>query len=151
MDTYDTMESDEHPMLGRLIKVGLFLLVQGIAVALVAFVALLVSFEPGWSATTEQASLLQPGDAKSGSLLLKEDGRLHRSDPPRHRRRHHGIGPDAALPRHSSLPQPDQRLGRGDLCLSAPHRRCRRYAEDGGRRPRHHRRHQGAAAGARDL
>src|SRR5439155_653925 len=36
--------------------------------------ALLVSFEPGWSATTEQASLLQPGDAKSGSLLLKEDG-----------------------------------------------------------------------------
>ncbi|MGY3078527.1 hypothetical protein ACVWZZ_004935 [Bradyrhizobium sp. LM6.10] len=74
MDTYDTMESDEHPMLGRLIKVGLFLLVQGIAVALVAFVALLVSFEPGWSATTEQASLLQPGDAKSGSLLLKEDG-----------------------------------------------------------------------------
>ncbi|BAL80006.1 hypothetical protein S23_68300 [Bradyrhizobium cosmicum] len=61
-------------MLGRLIKLGLFLLVQGIAVMLVAFVALLVSFEPGWSATTEQASLLQPGDARSGSLLLKEDG-----------------------------------------------------------------------------
>ncbi|MET4215378.1 Ca-activated chloride channel family protein [Bradyrhizobium sp. LB14.3] len=74
MDTYDTTDSDEHPMLGRLIKLGLFLLVQGIAVALVAFVALLVSFEPGWSATTEQASLLQPGNAKSGSLLLKEDG-----------------------------------------------------------------------------
>ncbi|WFU72395.1 marine proteobacterial sortase target protein [Bradyrhizobium sp. CB2312] len=74
MDTYDTADSDEHPMLGRLIKLGLFLLVQGIAVMLVAFVALLVSFEPGWSATTEQASLLQPGDAKSGTLLLKEDG-----------------------------------------------------------------------------
>jgi Ca-activated chloride channel family protein len=74
MDTYDTTDSDEHPMLGRLIKLGLFLLVQGIAVMLVAFVALLVSFEPGWSATTEQAGLLQPGDAKSGSLLLKEDG-----------------------------------------------------------------------------
>jgi Ca-activated chloride channel family protein len=74
MDTYDTTDSDEHPMLGRLIRVGLFLLVQGIAVMLVAFVALLVSFEPGWSATTEQAGLLQPGDAKSGSLLLKEDG-----------------------------------------------------------------------------
>jgi Ca-activated chloride channel family protein len=74
MDTYDTTDSDEHPMLGRLIKLGLFLLVQGIAVMLVAFVALLVSFEPGWSATTEQASLLQPGDAKSGTLLLKEDG-----------------------------------------------------------------------------
>lgn len=74
MDTYDAADRDEHPMLGRLIKLGLFLLVQGIAVMLVAFVALLVSFEPGWSATTEQASLLQPGDARSGSLLLKEDG-----------------------------------------------------------------------------
>jgi Ca-activated chloride channel family protein len=74
MDTYDTADNDEHPMLSRLITIGLFLLVQGIAVMLVAFVALLVSFEPGWSATTEQASLLQPGDAKSGSLLLKEDG-----------------------------------------------------------------------------
>ncbi|MGY4628190.1 marine proteobacterial sortase target protein [Bradyrhizobium sp. USDA 4486] len=74
MDTYDTADSDDHPMLGRLIKLGLFLLVQGIAVMLVAFVALLVSFEPGWSATTQQASLLQPGDAKSGTLLLKEDG-----------------------------------------------------------------------------
>ncbi|QDP23322.1 marine proteobacterial sortase target protein [Bradyrhizobium cosmicum] len=74
MDTYDVADRDEHPMLGRLIKLGLFLLVQGIAVMLVAFVALLVSFEPGWSATTEQASLLQPGDARSGSLLLKEDG-----------------------------------------------------------------------------
>ncbi|MDE5445945.1 marine proteobacterial sortase target protein [Bradyrhizobium sp. CSA207] len=74
MDTYDAVDNDEHPMLGRLIKLGLFLLVQGIAVMLVAFVALLVSFEPGWSATTEQASLLQPGDARSGTLLLKEDG-----------------------------------------------------------------------------
>ncbi|MGY3371033.1 Ca-activated chloride channel family protein [Bradyrhizobium sp. GM2.4] len=74
MDTFDTTDSNEHPWLGRLIVVGLFLLAQGIAVMLVAFVALLVSFEPGWSATTEQASLLQPGDAKSGSLLLKEDG-----------------------------------------------------------------------------
>jgi Ca-activated chloride channel homolog len=74
MHTSDMTDSDEHPMLGRLIKLGLFLLVQGIAVMLVAAVALLVSFEPGWSATTEQASLLQPGDAKSGSLLLKEDG-----------------------------------------------------------------------------
>ena len=74
MDTYDTAAGDEHPMLGRLIKLGLFLLVQGVAVMLVAVVALLVSFEPGWSTTTEQASLLQPGDARSGSLLLKEDG-----------------------------------------------------------------------------
>ena len=74
MDTYDAADSDEHPMLGRLIRLGLFLLVQGIAVMLVAFVTLLVSFTPGWSATSEQASLLQPRDARSGSLLLKEDG-----------------------------------------------------------------------------
>ncbi|WFU24532.1 marine proteobacterial sortase target protein [Bradyrhizobium sp. CB1717] len=74
MSTYDTAEDDEHPLLGRLIKVGLFLLAQGIAVMLVAFVALLVSFGTGWSATTEQARLLQPGEARSGSLLLKEDG-----------------------------------------------------------------------------
>ncbi|MBR0902908.1 marine proteobacterial sortase target protein [Bradyrhizobium liaoningense] len=74
MDNCNTVDSNEHPWLGRLIVVGLFLLAQGIAVILVAFVALLVSFEPGWSATTEQASLLRPGDARSGTLLLKQDG-----------------------------------------------------------------------------
>lgn len=74
MDTYDTADGDEHPVLGRLIKLGLFLLAQGVAVMLVAFVALLVSFGTGWSATAEHASLLQPGEARSGSLLLKEDG-----------------------------------------------------------------------------
>ncbi|UWU76754.1 marine proteobacterial sortase target protein [Bradyrhizobium huanghuaihaiense] len=74
MATYDTADSDEHPLLGRLIKIGLFLLAQSIAVMLVAFVALLVSFGTGWSATTEQAGLLQPGEARAGSLLLKEDG-----------------------------------------------------------------------------
>jgi Ca-activated chloride channel family protein len=74
MDSYDAIASNEHPMLRRLIRLGLFLLVQGVAMILVAFVALLVSFEPGWSATSEQASLLQPGDARSGTLLLKDDG-----------------------------------------------------------------------------
>ena len=74
MSNYDTVDSNEHPWFGRLVKVGLFLLAQGIAVLLVSFVALLVSFAPGWSATTEQANLLQPGDAMSGCLLLKEDG-----------------------------------------------------------------------------
>ena len=74
MSTYDETDSDEHPLLRRLIKVGLFLLAQGIAVILVAFVALLVSFVPSWSATSERASLLQPGDARSGTLLLKDDG-----------------------------------------------------------------------------
>lgn len=74
MDTFDTAESDDHPLLSRLIKVGLFLLAQGVAVMLIAFLALLVSFGTSWSATTEQASLLQPDEARSGSLLLKEDG-----------------------------------------------------------------------------
>ncbi|MBR0852330.1 marine proteobacterial sortase target protein [Bradyrhizobium diazoefficiens] len=75
MDTYDAAGSSEHPLLGRLIKLGLFLLVQGIAVMLVGSIALLVSFASAWSATTEQANLLQPGDARSGTLLLKqEDG-----------------------------------------------------------------------------
>ncbi|MCK1721675.1 marine proteobacterial sortase target protein [Bradyrhizobium sp. 141] len=73
MDTYDTADNDEHPMLNRLIKLGLLLLAQGIAVMLMAFVALLVSFGTSWSAT-EQASLLQPGDARSGTLLLKDYG-----------------------------------------------------------------------------
>lgn len=72
MDTYDTADNDEHPLLKGLIRFGLLLLAQGIAVMLMAFVALLVSFGTSWSATTEQASLLQPGDARSGSLLLKD-------------------------------------------------------------------------------
>ena len=64
MDTYDTAEIDEHPLLSRVIKVGLFLLAQGIAVMLVAFLALLVSLGASWSATTEQASLLQHGEGR---------------------------------------------------------------------------------------
>lgn len=74
MGTYDAADNDAHPMLNRLIKLGLLLLAQGIAVMLMAFVALLVSFGTSWSATTEQASLLQPGDARSGTLLLRNDG-----------------------------------------------------------------------------
>jgi len=64
MDSYDAIDRHEQPMLRRLIRLGLFLLVQGIFVILVGLVALLVSFEPGWSAPSEQASLLQPSDAR---------------------------------------------------------------------------------------
>ncbi|WFU40718.1 marine proteobacterial sortase target protein [Bradyrhizobium sp. CB82] len=74
MSIYDESDGNEHPMLRRLINLGLFLLAQGIAVILIAFVALLVSFVPSWSVTSEQASLLQPGEARSGTLLLKDDG-----------------------------------------------------------------------------
>lgn len=78
MTTIDDFESDQHPMLKRLIKLGLVLLAQGIAVMLIGIVALLVSLfvslDPAWSATSEQAILLQPADARSGTLLLKNDG-----------------------------------------------------------------------------
>ncbi|MGV7212785.1 marine proteobacterial sortase target protein [Bradyrhizobium sp. UFLA05-112] len=74
MSIYDETDNDEHPMLRKLINLGLFLLAQGVAVILIAFVALLVSFVPSWSATSEQASLLQPGEARSGTLFLKDDG-----------------------------------------------------------------------------
>ena len=47
---------------------------QGVAVMLVGFAALFLSFEPGWSAEAP-AAFAKPGDAHSGSLLLKtEDG-----------------------------------------------------------------------------
>src|SRR5215475_11970947 len=76
MSIYDETDSNEHPMLRKLINLGLFLLAQGVAVILIAFVALLVSFVPSWSATSEQASLLQPGEARSGTLFLKDDGAI---------------------------------------------------------------------------
>ena len=57
--------------------------------------------------------------------------------------------PDRPRPRHPDLPQPDRRLGRGGLRLSAARGRRGRHAEDGDRRPHRGRRHQGAAAGAR--
>src|SRR5690349_22890107 len=58
-----------------LIRLVLFLVMQGAAALLIGFAALFLSFEPGWSAETLQAAFLKPGDARSGSLLLKtEDG-----------------------------------------------------------------------------
>ncbi len=74
MSIYDETGSDEHPMLRKLIGVGLFLLAQGIAVIVIGFVALLVTFVPAWSATPEPIGLLQPGEARAGTLLLKDDG-----------------------------------------------------------------------------
>ncbi|MBI5260831.1 MAG: marine proteobacterial sortase target protein [Bradyrhizobium sp.] len=73
MNEYGVIDVDEHPSLTRLIRLGLFLLVQGVAVILVGFAALFVSFDPAWSATSRQANLLQPGEARSGTLLLKDD------------------------------------------------------------------------------
>ncbi len=73
MDQYGAINVDEHPGLRRLIRLGLFLLVQGVAVILIGFAALFLSLGPVWSATTQQANLLQPGEARSGTLFLKDD------------------------------------------------------------------------------
>jgi Ca-activated chloride channel homolog len=63
------------PRLSRKMRIVLFFLVETIAALLIGFAALFVSFEPGWSAESQQAALTKPGDARSGALLLKtEDG-----------------------------------------------------------------------------
>ena len=85
-------------------------------------------------------------------LAAAEDRRrLCRCVAARHRCRSHRIGSHGPRPRHPDFSQPDQRLGRGRLCLSAAVGRRGRHAEDGDRRPRRGRRHQGAAAGAHHL
>ena len=75
MTTCDEIETDSRPAVAGLIKLVLFCLMQGCAVILVGFAALFVSFEPAWSAESLRAAFVKPGDARSGSLLLKtEDG-----------------------------------------------------------------------------
>ena len=149
MTTCDEIETDKRGARPSLIRLVLFFVMQGVAVILVGFAALFLSFEPVWSAERASAAFVKPGDARSGSLLLKTRGRLRRCIAARHRCRSHRIGSDGPRPRHPDFPQPDQGLGRGGLCLSAAVGRRGRHAEDGDRRPRRGRRHQGAAAGAR--
>src|SRR6266436_5537949 len=59
--------------LSRKMRILLFFVVEGVAALVVGFAALFLSFEPGWSAENPQAAVLRPGDARSGSLLLKTD------------------------------------------------------------------------------
>jgi Ca-activated chloride channel family protein len=59
--------------LARTARLLLVFLLQSFVVLLAGFAALLLDFEPGWSAEGTQASLIRPGDARSGSLLLKSD------------------------------------------------------------------------------
>jgi Ca-activated chloride channel family protein len=73
MTTYDETEISRHSTLSRMVRLLLFLVMQGVAVILVGFAALFLSFEPVWSAESPQATLVRPGDARSGSLLLKTD------------------------------------------------------------------------------
>ena len=75
MTTYDEIQTGNRYRLSRKMRILLFFLVEGVAALVVGFAALFLSFEPGWSAETPQAAVLRPGDARSGSLLLKtEDG-----------------------------------------------------------------------------
>ena len=98
------------------------------------------------------SSRLRQARRRALRLAAAEDRRrLRRCIAARHRCRSHRIGPHRPRPRHPDLPQPDQGLGRGGLRLSAAVGRRGRYAEDGDRRPRRGRRHQGAAAGQDHL
>ena len=132
-----------------LIRLVLFFVMQGVAAILVGFAALFLSFEPVWSAERLSGGLSQARRRAFRLAAAEDRRRLCRCIAARHRCRSHGIRPHGPRPRHPDFPQPDQGLGRGRLCLSAAVRRRGRHAEDGDRRPRRGRRHQGAAAGAR--
>jgi Ca-activated chloride channel family protein len=72
MTNCEEIENAGRPGLPRLVKLVLFVVMQGIAAILVGFAALFISFEPVWSA--ESPTFAIPGDVRSGSLLLKTDG-----------------------------------------------------------------------------
>ena len=57
--------------LSSLIRLVLLFVMQGLAVILVGLAALFLSFDPAWSEEAPQTAWLKPGDARSGSLLLK--------------------------------------------------------------------------------
>jgi len=71
MTTCDEIEADKRSDQPSLIGMVLFFVMQGVAVILVGFAALFLSFEPVWSAERLSAAFLKPSDARSGSLLLK--------------------------------------------------------------------------------
>ena len=75
MTALDQLDAATRPRLWRAAKLLLFLVTEGAAVLLIGFAALFVNFQPAWSASVPPAGMARPGDAKSGSLLLKsEDG-----------------------------------------------------------------------------
>jgi Ca-activated chloride channel family protein len=73
MTTLDEIETGHRSVLSKIMTFLLFLVVQGVAIAIVGFAALFLSFEPVWSAQGLPAALVKPADARSGSLLLKTD------------------------------------------------------------------------------
>ena len=74
MTTCDEIETDHTPKLWPLMGLLLFCVMQGIAVILVGFAALFLSFEPVWSAENPPLTPIGLTDVRSGSLLLKTDG-----------------------------------------------------------------------------
>ena len=74
MTTTDNIEADKRSEQPGLIRLVLFLAMQGVAVILVGFAALFLSFAPVWSAERAAAALpSSPATRASGSLLLKTD------------------------------------------------------------------------------
>jgi Ca-activated chloride channel family protein len=73
MTTCDEIETGGSLTLSRMVRLLLFCVMQGAAVILVGFAALFLSFEPAWPADGLHTDFTGPGDARSGSLLLKTD------------------------------------------------------------------------------
>jgi Ca-activated chloride channel family protein len=73
MTMCDEIETRGRSDLSRIVRLLLFLVMQGVAVVLVGFAALFLSFEPVWSGENLSAGFAGSGDARSGSLLLKTD------------------------------------------------------------------------------
>jgi Ca-activated chloride channel family protein len=69
MTICEEIENTGRSPLPWLVKLVLFVVMQGIAAILIGFAALFLSFEPVWSAEAPT-----PGEVRSGSLLLKTDG-----------------------------------------------------------------------------
>ena len=73
MTTCDPIELRHRSSLSSMLKLLLFVVMQGAAVILVGFAALFLSFEPVWSADDARATPAGLSDARSGSLFLKSD------------------------------------------------------------------------------
>ena len=71
MTTCDEIKTSGGSSLSRMVRLLLFCMMQSAAVILVGFAALFLSFEPVWPAESPSATLAGPGDARSGSLLLR--------------------------------------------------------------------------------
>jgi Ca-activated chloride channel homolog len=74
MPTCDEILDRAGLKLPKMFRLLAFLLLQGALTILVGFVALFVDLPPAWSANVPDASLIRPGDARAGSLLIKTDG-----------------------------------------------------------------------------